>query len=300
MEINTIGVPIFYGCDIEGVNLGPNTLRENGLLKILKKSNNIVFDLGNIYVPELLVEDKFKEHENMKYLSAIVETNRNLAHAVYASLSSNSFPFVIGGDHSLGLGSLSGASRYFKDDLGVIWVDAHGDINTYLTTPSGNVHGMPLSAAMGLGHAVLRDLYFRGRKIDPKKVFIICARDLDQGELDLITELNINVWTTKDINSIGVTAFLEDFNNRLSNININNIHLSFDIDSLDSSLVPGTGTPVHDGMNIKDIKNILAGVFSTSKVRSMDFVEFNPLLDKESVTLNNCLEILEHVSALIK
>lgn len=299
MEINTIGVPIFYGCDIEGVNLGPNTLRENGLLQILKNNNNVVFDLGNIYVPNIPIEDKYKEHANMKYLSAIVETNRNLAHAVYASLSSNSFPFVIGGDHSLGLGSLSGASRYFKDDLGVIWVDAHGDINTHITTPSGNVHGMPLAAGMGLGHNLLRDLYFHGRKIDPRKVFILCARDLDKGELELITELNINVWTTKDIKSIGVRAFLEDFNNRISQISINNLHLSFDIDSLDSALVPGTGTPVTEGMNKKEIKNILSGIFATSKVRSMDFVEFNPLLDKDSETLNNCIDILKHISTLI-
>ncbi|MDD7793235.1 arginase [Clostridium sp. 'White wine YQ'] len=299
MIINVLGVPIFYGCDREGVNLGPDTLREHGLLDILKE-NNKIFDLGNIYVPKVSHENKFAEHKNMKYLAAIVETNKNLAHAVYASLASKSFPFVVGGDHSLGLGSLSGAAKYFNDDLGVVWVDAHGDINTHLTTPSGNVHGMPLSAAMGIGHNLLTDLYFSGRKIDPSKVFIVGARDLDKGEMELIRNLKINVWTTNDIKSIGIKAFLEDFKNRLTQLNINNLHLSFDIDSLDSSFVPGTGTPVSKGINMKESKEILSGLFATNIIRSMDFVEFNPLLDEEHETLRNCKELLAHIAKLIK
>lgn len=299
MEINTIGVPIFYGCDIEGVNLGPNKLRENGLLQILSEGNNSVYDLGNLHVPTVSVEEKFKCHESMKYLSAIIDTNRNLAHAVYSSLSSNSFPLVIGGDHSLGLGSISGASKYFNDDLGVVWVDAHGDINTHLTTPSGNVHGMPLAAAMGIGHCDLVHLYFEGHKVKPEKVFILCARDLDQGELDLITELKINVWTTNRIKEMGIETFIEDFLSKIHNANVNNLHLSFDIDSLDSSYVPGTGTPVSEGLNLEEIKKILSSIFETTKVKSMDVVEFNPALDKDSITLDSVLEVIKYISKLI-
>ncbi|MEQ8154399.1 MAG: arginase [Clostridiaceae bacterium] len=299
MIINVIGVPTYYGCDKQGVDLAPDTLRENGLLHILKKGNK-VFDLGNIYMPKMSDINKFKQHKHMKYLSAIVETNRNLAHSVYSSLAANSFPFIVGGDHSLGLGSLSGASRFFKNDLGVVWIDAHGDINTHLTSPSGNIHGMPLSAAMGIGHKLLTDLYFSGRKIDPNKVFIVGARDLDKGERALIRKLQINFWTTKDIKSIGIRAFLEDFANRVKNAEINNLHLSFDIDSLDSSIVPGTGTPVMKGFAMTEMKEILSGIFSTSLIRSMDFVEYNPLLDVNHRTLNHCRELIQHIANLIK
>ncbi len=126
--------------------------------------------------------------KKIKYLDAIVNTNNNLSHLVYSSLTSKSFPFIIGGDHSLGLGSIAGASRYF-DDLAVIWIDAHGDINTHETSPSGNAHGMPLAAAMGIGEDSMVNVYYNKAKVKPNNVYIIGARDLDEGEIELAKKI---------------------------------------------------------------------------------------------------------------
>lgn len=295
MEINLLGVPLFYGCDNPGVENGPDTLRENNLLNIFKENHHKIYDLGNLYVKEVSTKDKYKDHNSMKYLSQITEVNENLAQAVYTSLNSNAFPFIVGGDHSLGLGSLAGASKYFGDDLGVIWVDAHGDINTYETSPSGNVHGMPLAASMGIGHDSLTNLYFEGQKIDPTKVFILCARDLDEGELSLIEDLGLNVWTAATIHEKGIEAVMEEVRDKVNELNVNNIHLSFDIDCADPILVPGTGTPVDEGMSLLQSKYIIENLFKTGRIKSMDFVEFNPEIEYET-TLENCLDLLKCIS----
>lgn len=297
MKINVIGVPMYYGCDKAGVENGPDVLRENNIKGILSNENmHQIYDLGNIYVDEVKDEEKYSSHEKMKFLSSIIDVNTNLAHSVNTSLNSGCFPFVIGGDHSLGLGSLAGASKYFGDDFGVIWVDAHGDINTHETSPSGNVHGMPLAASMNIGHEKLTNIYFNGKKVDPKNVFILCARDLDEGELELIKELNINVWTTSVIKEQGVEATVNQLLDKIISSGINNYHLSFDIDTLDSDLVPGTGTPVSDGLSIQEVKTLLGSILDTRKIKSMDFVEFNPIIDKNNLTLNSCIEMLEFIS----
>ncbi|WP_032121431.1 arginase [Clostridium amazonitimonense] len=298
MKINLIGVPLFYGCDRRGVEFGPDILRENGINNLAKKYGHTLYDLGNLYVPKVEEKDKYSSHKKMKYLNAITEVNRNLANQVYNSLNSGSFPFVIGGDHSLGLGSISGASEYLND-IAVIWVDAHGDINTDETSPSGNVHGMPLSAAMGIGDDTLTELYYKGRKVNPENVYIIGARDLDKGEVDIINEFNLNVWSTEDVKKKGVENVIVELIDKLTKSSIKNIHLSFDIDSLDSELVPGTGTPVSEGLNLEEVKYILTSIIKTKNVKSMDFVELNPKIDKEDQTLNIALDVLDMVFSLL-
>lgn len=295
MKVNVIGVPLFYGCDKKGVDKGPDILRENVLIDILSNHNkNQVYDLGNLYVKSVSEEDKYSNHDKMKYLSPITEVNTNLAHSVFSSLMADCFPFVVGGDHSLGLGSLAGASKYFGDDFGVIWIDAHGDINTHTTSPTGNIHGMPLGASIGIGHNALTDLYFQGKKVDSSKIFIFCARDLDEGEIKLIEELNLSVWTTSRIKKEGIGKTLEEFYNKIHNIN--NFHLSFDIDCIDCSYVPGTGTPVDEGLELNEVKELLKGILETKKIKSMDFVEFNPVIDDTDTTLNTCLDLLNTIA----
>ncbi|MPQ44329.1 arginase [Clostridium tarantellae] len=298
MEINLLGVPLFYGCDNPGVENGPNTLRENNLLNIFEANNHKIYDLGNLYVQSIDVNEKYKDNDKLKYLSPIIEVNNNLAHWVYCSLKSNNFPLIIGGDHSLGLGTLAGSSKYFGDDFGVVWVDAHGDINTLESSPSGNIHGMPLAASMGIGHDSLTNVYFKGRKVNPNKVFILCARDLDEGELKLIKELGLNVWTSSTIKELGIEKVVDMLLNTINKLNINNIHLSFDIDCTDPSLIPGTGTPVEEGMDLREAKYIINKLFNTKKVKAMDFVEFNPEIEYDT-TLKNCLELLKCISECI-
>ncbi|MDP4143091.1 MAG: arginase [Bacillota bacterium] len=292
MNVNLIGVPLFYGCDREGANLAPDKLREKNVIQVINDNNHKTYDCGNIYVPEVNVCEKYAHNPKMKYLKPIVDVNTSLADEVYKTLSQGHFPFIIGGDHSIGLGSICGASKYYNN-LGVIWVDAHGDINTHETTESGNIHGMPLASAMGIGPSELTNLYYSGRKIKPENVFIIGARDLDKGELELIKELKLNVYSTKAVRNMGIEAILKEVMNKISMQGIKAVHLSFDIDCLDPNLVPGTGTPVLDGMSIEEAKIVLQKLAESKLVKSMDLVELNTLLDKGDTTTSLVMDLID-------
>lgn len=295
MKINIIGMPLFYGCDRDGVQHGPDTLRQNGIIDLAKKYGHEVYDMGNIYIPNISAEDKYKDNPKAKYLSPIANVNVNLANNVYCSLVSNSFPLVIGGDHSLGTGSIAGASKYFNN-LAVIWIDAHGDINTDETTPSGNVHGMPLAASMNVGNPMLTSIYFRGQKVKPENVYILGVRDIDEGEYNLVERLNLNFYTMDTIRETGLDNVLRKIINDIKSSSADGVHLSFDIDVLDKNLVPGTGTPVNNGFSVEEAKELLAAFLKEKFITSMDFVEFNPVIDSEDKrTLKNCLEILDHI-----
>lgn len=295
MNISIIDMPLFYGCDNPGVEKGPQILRENNLLDIFNKSHKVC-DMGEVHVKNVSSNDKYAANAKMKYLDEVVRSNIGLADKVYESLKNSYLPLIIGGDHSLALGSLAGASKFFNEDLAVIWVDAHGDINTLETSPSGNIHGMPLASSMGIGHNSLTDIYFAKQKVKPENVFILGCRDLDLGEIELIKEHNLNVWTMKDIKSKGIDIVLKELLDIINKNSIKNIHFSFDIDCLDPSYVPGTGTPVEDGLSFPEGKKVIETVIGTSLVKSMDFVEFNPDLDKNKRTLETCIELLNVIS----
>lgn len=292
MDISIIGVPIFYGADKRGPEYGPAKLREKKIVDVIGKHNHRVFDFGDLYVPVVKECNKFFSHPNMKYLEPIVQVNNNLAHLVYSSIKGGSFPLIIGGDHSIGLGSIAGISRA-TENFAVIWMDAHGDINTQETSESGNVHGMSLAKAMGFGCSDLNDVYFKGSKIDPENVFLIGPRDLDQGEYNLIKEKNLNVYTSKNIFANGIESVINQILDKLKAKNINSIHLSFDIDFIDAELVPGTGTAVKNGINIENTKTALKMLAKTKLVKSMDFVELNPLLDKDDITSNLAIDLID-------
>lgn len=294
MDINIIGVPIFYGADKRGPELGPAKLREKNIVNVIGSHNHRVFDFGDLFVPAVDEKNKFFSHPNMKYLDPIIQVNNNLAHIVYSSIKGGSFPLVLGGDHSIGLGSIAGVSRAY-DNFAVIWVDAHGDINTHITSKSGNIHGMSLAKAMGIGYDDLTDVYFKGRKINNENVFIVGARDLDPGEYDLIKEQNLHVYTYKRIKEKGTNYIVEEILKDIRNRNIETLHLSFDIDFIDAKFVPGTGTAVSDGPNVNDAKTILKMLAETKLVKSMDFVELNPLLDRDDVTAEIAIDLLDWV-----
>ncbi|MBC5625946.1 arginase [Clostridium sp. NSJ-49] len=299
MDISIIGMPLFYGCDRAGVEKGPDILRENNLDKILGK-NHYVTDLGNIDVDYIESKDKFLENDKLKYLKQVVDANNRLASKVYEALTNNTLPFIIGGDHSLALGSIAGSSKYYGNDLGVIWIDAHGDINTETTSPSGNIHGMPLAASMGIGYEKLTSIFFDDFKVKPENVFIIACRDLDQGEVELIEKLKINVWNIDDIQNGNLDQIIADLLSMIKENNIKNIHLSYDIDCLDPEYVPGTGTPVENGLTFEESKKLLKSILGTSLVKSIDFVEYNPELDLNNKTKETCIELLNIISAELK
>ena len=299
MDISIIGMPLFYGCDRAGVEKGPDILRENNLDKILGK-NHYVTDLGNIDVDYIESKDKFLENDKLKYLKQVVDANNRLASKVYEALTNNTLPFIIGGDHSLALGSIAGSSKYYGNDLGVIWIDAHGDINTETTSPSDNIHGMPLAASMGIGYEKLTSIFFDDFKVKPENVFIIACRDLDQGEVELIEKLKINVWNIDDIQNGNLDQIIADLLSMIKENNIKNIHLSYDIDCLDPEYVPGTGTPVENGLTFEESKKLLKSILGTSLVKSIDFVEYNPELDLNNKTKETCIELLNIISAELK
>lgn len=299
MDISLVGVPIMYGCDREGVEYGPDKLREKNILKIFRDKNHRTYDFGNLYVPNTPISEKYAYHNKIKYLKPIVEINNNLSHLVYSVLSSKTFPFIIGGDHSLALGSIAGASKFY-DNLAVIWLDAHGDINTCDTSPSGNFHGMPLSAASGIGDPSLINIYYNGPKINPQNIYIVGARDLDEGEIKIAKNLKLNLYTMDAIKQIGIMSTIDNILDKIKASNIDGVHLSFDIDVLDKKLVPGTGTPVSNGFSLEESKQILERFLSTGLIKSMDFVELNPLLDIDDSTADICIDLIDSISSALK
>lgn len=295
MKINIIGVPLHYGCDRLGVEKAPNHLRKLGLLNRIRKHGHKTYDIGNLYVPDVPESDKFKKGYNLKYLDAIVEVNNNLAEIVYDSLQGDAFPIIIGGDHALGLGSASGVGMSF-DDFGIIWLDAHGDINTTETSPSGNIHGMALGALMGKGDKELVDTYSPGNKVNPENVFLVGTRSLDEGEKRFVEEENISVYSMALIEEQGIKFVADDIIKKLRERRIRNIHFSIDVDSLDPSVAPGTGTRVDDGLSLEQFKLFVESMLATHLVKSLDLVEYNPDLDIENQTGEVVLDILDFIS----
>lgn len=300
MIVDIIGVPITYGCGKIGAQLAPKKLREANLETII--SNYFpTKDLGDISVRQVAHNEIYKDHPKMKFLNPIVECCNSLSNSVFNSLKNNHFPIIVGGDHSLAMGSIAGASKFFNEDLIVIWVDAHGDINTDLTSSTGNIHGMPLGASMGFGHESLVNISYPGQKINPDNVYIIGARDLDFGEILLAKNLNLKMYTMDIIDQRGFNTILDEMIENIMNSNISNIHLSFDIDSLDKSLVPGTGTPVKNGFDIIQAKTIIEKIIATGKLKSIDFVELNPLLDDHNNSTSKIsLDLIEFIFKTLK
>jgi arginase len=293
MKIELIGFPMFYGCDRPGVEHGPDKLRENGLVEILKKHNEEVNDNGNIAIEYVDTDRKYASHGSMKYLKEVVEGNEKLAQAVEKAVKTGSLPFVVGGDHSLGLGSMAGVKASQKEDYAVLWIDAHADLNVAESSPSGNIHGMPLGASTGLGDDALTSLYVDDKKVKPENIYIIGLRSVDDGEEVIIKENGINIWRMTDIRERGMDAVINEFLEKLEKSGIQKVHLSYDIDSLDERLVPGTGTPVKNGLEFDESKKLVKAIIATGKVGSIDFVEFNPAIDKDDITLKSSLTMLE-------
>ncbi len=283
-----------YGCDNEGPNLGPDKMRERGLLEELEATGKNVFDLGNIYIPAATNKDR-DLNPNMKYYEQVCEITTNLAEIMSNSIASGAFPIVLGGDHSLGLGTVSGASKQL-DNLCVIWIDAHGDINTHKTSGSGNMHGMPLASLMGEGDKRLVNLYYDGVKIKHENVILVGCRDLDEGEEVLIEKRGLKVQRMEDIRKFGVDEAIKRALQKIEDQGIENIHISLDIDSVDPKYAPGTGTDVDNGLIPDELKKYLSAVIATGKLRSMGLVELNPLLDDRDMrTTHLCIDLLKHV-----
>jgi len=288
MQIDIIGVPIDLGADRRGVDMGPSAIRYAHLHQKIQELGYTIEDKGNIEVP--ILETCQITDPKLKYLDCILPMGRRIAGAVATSIQSNHFPLVLGGDHSLSVGSIRGAAKHRR--LGVIWVDAHPDFNTPETTPSGNIHGMPLAALCGLGDPRLVSLW-EGTPpvIDPLRVAVIGARDLDPGEKRNLLQAGVMVQSMEQIDRIGMVTALEKALNRVSR-DVDGIYLSFDMDSLDPRHAPGVGTPVPGGLTFREAHLACEVIAETGKLMGMDIVEVNPILDIQNQTALLAVEFI--------
>lgn len=288
MQIDIIGVPIDLGADRRGVDMGPSAIRYAHLHSKLQELGYTLNDTGNIEVP--IQETCSITDPRLKYIDCIIPMARRVSGAVATSVQGGRFPLVLGGDHSLSVGSIRGAAKHKK--LGVIWVDAHADFNTTETTPSGNIHGMPLAALCGLGDARLVSLWDETSPVvDPKRVAVIGARDLDPGEKRNLQEAGIMVQSMEQIDRMGMVAALEKAIDRVSR-DADGIYLSFDMDSLDPRHAPGVGTPVPGGLTYREAHLACEVVAETGKLIGMDLVEVNPILDVQNQTAILAVEFI--------
>ncbi len=280
MQIDIIGVPIDLGADRRGVDMGPSAIRYAHLQKKLEDLGYTVNDEGNVEVP--IAEMCKITNPKLKYIDCIIPMSRRVSGAVSTSIQAGNFPLVIGGDHSLSIGSVRGAARNRK--LGVIWVDAHADFNTAETTPSGNIHGMSLAILCGLGDKSLVQLWDEPLPvIDPKNIAIIGARDLDEGEKKNLQNAGAMVMGMEQIDRYGMVACLEKAIERVSR-DVDGIYLSLDLDSLDPEHAPGVGTPVPAGLTQREAHLACEMIGETGKLLGMDIVEVNPILDIQNRT----------------
>lgn len=287
MHLDIIGVPVNAGCDREGVETAPKIIIDSGITDLLCNHNIANIDI----LPVSQVEVPDSSGSDMKHVADILDTTSLLADRVYDSLSLGRMPVMIGGDHSMTWGSLCGVSRAL-DDFACVYVDAHGDFNTAETSVTHNVHGMHMAYCMGFGDSRYVDFYKVGRKIDHRKVFWIGTRSLDEGEVRLSEQCDFNISTTKDVRRIGAYEVTSDILHRIDTLGIKDIHLSIDVDVLDPKVAPGTGVKEHDGLFWEELSVVLNTVMRSGKVRSVDLVEYNPLLDIDRKTLDICRSIL--------
>ncbi|HNA90394.1 MAG TPA: arginase [Anaerolineales bacterium] len=286
MQIDIIGVPIDLGADRRGVDMGPSAIRYSHLQKKLEDLGYTVQDEGNVEVP--IAEMCTITNPKLKYIDCIVPMSRRVAGAVATSVQAGNFPLIIGGDHSLSIGSVRGAARNRK--IGVIWLDAHADFNTAETTPSGNIHGMSLAILAGLGDPSLVQLWDESIPvIDPKKIAIVGARDLDEGEKVNLQDAGAMVMSMEQIDRYGMVTCLEKAIERVSR-DVDGIFLSLDLDSLDPAHAPGVGTPVPAGLTQREAHLACEMIAETGKLIGMDLVEVNPILDLQNRTATLAVE----------
>ena len=272
-RVAVVGVPMDLGANRRGVDMGPSALRYARLLEQLEDLGYTVEDLGD--VPVSLARASRRRGRGLAYLEEIRAAALVLKERL-AALPEGVFPIVLGGDHSLSMGSVAGAARGRR--VGVVWVDAHADFNTPETSPSGNVHGMPLAVLSGLGHPRLTEVF---RAVDPKDLVLVGVRSLDPGEKRLLKEAGVRVYTMHEVDRLGVARIAEEVLKHLQGLPL---HVSLDADVLDPTLAPGVGTPVPGGLTYREAHLLMEILAESGRVQSLDLVEVNPILDERNRT----------------
>lgn len=288
--IEIYGVPMDLGQSLRGVDMGPTSLRIAGIDEAIAKLGFEVKDFDDVSIANRV---SLKQGDSsMKYVAEIARSCAELHDIAKASKERGAIPIFLGGDHSIAVGTISGVANFYADqrqELGVVWIDAHADMNTPNSSPSGNVHGMPLATLLGHGSEQMLAAR-KGCKLNPKKVFIIGARDLDEGERKLVREVGVNVFTMSHIDELGMAEVVKRSIKGASE-GTAGIHVSLDIDGLDPTIAPGVGTPVRGGINYREAHLLMELLAHSQKVTSLDIVELNPIRD----TNNESAELVVHL-----
>jgi arginase len=282
-RVDVVGVPMDLGADRRGVDMGPSAIRYARLKESLERLGIAVNDHGNLRVP--VPESATIDEASAKYYPIIKAVCDELAVLVQEIIEQGGFPLVLGGDHSIAMGTIAGVARARGKAPGVIWVDAHGDINTPLTSPTGNVHGMPVHFALEQ-HAV-----------DPQRMVFIGLRDVDDGEKKTIRELGVRAFTMADLDRLGMSRVLDEALAIVGD-GENSVHVSFDMDGVDPVEAPGVGTPVRGGISYREAHLLMEGIAASGTLGSMEITEINPILDRENQTAILAVELI--LSALGK
>ena len=291
-RIRVIGVPLDMGASRRGVDMGPSAVRVAGLESRLEALGHQVTDGGNIRVE--VAETRASGDKSARYLAEIAETCSRTADAVLKTLEDGMTPLVLGGDHSLAAGSVSGVAEFYRrqsQKIGVIWIDAHSDINTPETSPSGNVHGMPLAALLGLGPEPLGTLFGYSPKIAPENTVLVGVRDIDAAERENLRRAGVTeVYTMRDIDERGMRSVMEDAL-RAAGRGTAGYHVSLDMDWIDPEDAPGVGTPVRGGATYREAHLAMEILADHGRLLSFEIVEVNPVIDEHNRTADLAVEL---------
>jgi arginase len=290
--VHVIGVPLDLGGGRRGVDMGPSALRIAGMDERLSALGHSVVDKGDITTP--IAETQEPRDERKKYIRDIAKVCQKLFQASLTTLEEGALPIVLGGDHSLGAGSVAAAAAWAQkvrqQPIGLLWIDAHGDMNTPATSPSGNVHGMPLAALLGQEPAELARIGGFSPKVLPAHTVLIGVRNLDEREKTAVRDSHVHVFTMKDIDRQGIASIAEQAV-QLAGSGTAGIHVSFDMDACDPSIAPGVGTPVKGGLDYREAHMVMEIVADSGLLTSIDFVEVNPTLDVRNATAQLGVEL---------
>jgi arginase len=289
--VHIIGVPLDLGGNRRGVDMGPSALRIAGLAERLSSLGMQVVDEGDLLTP--IPEVKSAGDPRKKYIREIARVCDRLYKTSLNVLHSGALPLVLGGDHSLGAGSVAATADFLRKDdrpLGLLWVDAHGDMNTPASSGSGNVHGMPLAALLGSEPAELSRIGGFSPKVRPEHTVLIGIRNLDEREKEIVREARVHVFTMKDIDRSGIASVVEEALS-LAGRGTGGIHLSFDLDVCDPAIAPGVGTPVKGGLDYREAHTLMEIVADSGLLRALDLVEVNPILDDRNTTATLACEL---------
>src|SRR6185369_16214867 len=297
-SVSILGVPLGYGASMAGVDIGPAALRVARLNQRIARMGYSVHDLGDMRLerPQSVPE----ADDKLKYVREISKACEEVAVEVEGILNSEQFPLIIGGDHSIAIGSFAGVASYYKkknETLGLIWFDAHADINTPETSPTGNIHGMPLATLLGYGAPELTNVVGFAPKLDPKLCVHVGARDIDAGERELIRKLGIRFFTMREIDERGMKECMDDAI-KIASRGSGGYGVTFDVDVLDPGDAPGSGTLVRGGLTYREAHLAMEKIAEAGGMRSLEIVEINTALDVNNKTAELGVELI--LSALGK